>query len=37
VIWGFLLFGETPQPLVASGIVIIVAAGIVAVRQKANQ
>ncbi len=34
VIWGFLLFGETPQPLVASGIVMIIVAGIVAVRQK---
>ena len=37
VIWGFLLFGEMPQPLIASGIAIIVAAGILAVRQKANQ
>ena len=34
VIWGFLLFDETPQPLVAGGIVMIVAAGMIAVRQK---
>lgn len=34
VIWGFLLFDEIPQPLVASGIVMIVVAGMIAVRQK---
>lgn len=34
VIWGFLLFGEIPQPLVACGIIMIVVAGMIAVRQK---
>jgi len=34
VIWGFLLFGEVPQASVASGIILIVAAGTLAPRQK---
>ena len=34
VVWGFLLFDEIPQPLVASGIILIVIAGTIAVRQK---
>ncbi len=34
VTWGFLLFDEFPQPLVAGGILMIVAAGTLAVRQK---
>lgn len=36
VIWGFVLFGEIPQPLVASGIILIVIAGTIAVRQNAS-
>lgn len=34
VIWGFLLFSEVPQPLVATGIVMIVIAGTIATMQK---
>lgn len=37
VIWGFLLFDETPQPLVATGIVMIVIAGTVATLQKSSR
>ncbi|MDH3469302.1 MAG: DMT family transporter [Gammaproteobacteria bacterium] len=36
VIWGFLLFSEVPQPLVAMGIVAIVIAGIIATLQKSS-
>ena len=34
VVWGLLLFAEVPTPLVASGILLVVLAGIIAIRQK---
>ena len=35
--WGLLLFAEVPAPMVAGGAVLIVAAGIIAMRQKSSQ
>ena len=35
-IWGFILFAEVPGPWTATGIVMIVAAGIIATRQKSG-
>ena len=37
VVWGLLLFGDLPRPLEALGIVMIAAAGIIAVRQRARR
>lgn len=36
-IWGLLLFAEIPAPLVTGGILLVVAAGIIAIRQKSAQ
>ncbi len=36
VVWGFLLFSEVPQPLVATGILMIVIAGTIATLQKSS-
>jgi len=34
ILWGYLLFDELPSPTVAGGMLLIVAAGTIAVRQR---